>query len=203
MSRPAPGDRATAPCPFPSTALEWRGALPLAARCWWRPAARMWRITSCSPSRSRTKSSACAAGAMRWSRNCSACRSRCPPMRRTKGAALPVVPPAHSPRRKTPQGLLPSDMLDTPLVLVAHDLSPADMLQFKQSVFAGFVTDVGGKTSHTAIVARSMGIPSVVGARAASQLVRQDDWVIIDGDAGVVIVDPSPIILAEYGFRQR
>jgi phosphotransferase system enzyme I (PtsI) len=90
-----------------------------------------------------------------------------------------------------------------PLVLVAHDLSPADMLQFKQSVFAGFVTDVGGKTSHTAIVARSMDIPAVVGARGASQLVRQDDWVIIDGDAGVMIVDPSPIILAEYGFKQR
>jgi phosphotransferase system enzyme I (PtsI) len=65
------------------------------------------------------------------------------------------------------------------------------------------VTDVGGKTSHTAIVARSMDIPAVVGARSASQLVRQDDWVIIDGDAGVMIVDPSPIILAEYGFRQR
>jgi phosphotransferase system enzyme I (PtsI) len=94
-------------------------------------------------------------------------------------------------------------MTDAPLVLVAQDLSPADMLQFKSSVFAGFVTDVGGKTSHTAIVARSMDIPAVVGARAASQLVRQDDWVIIDGDAGVVIVDPSPIILAEYQFRQR
>jgi len=62
---------------------------------------------------------------------------------------------------------------------------------------------VGGRTSHTAIVARSMDIPAVVGARTASQLVRQDDWVIIDGDAGVVIVDPSPIILAEYGFKQR
>jgi phosphoenolpyruvate-protein phosphotransferase (PTS system enzyme I) len=86
---------------------------------------------------------------------------------------------------------------------VAHDLSPADMLQFKQSVFAGFVTDVGGKTSHTAIVARSMDIPASVGARTASQLIAQDDWVIIDGDTGIVIVDPSPIILAEYGFRQR
>jgi phosphotransferase system enzyme I (PtsI) len=107
------------------------------------------------------------------------------------------------PRRKTQQDLLLDDTVDVPLVLVAHDLSPADMLQFKQSVFAGFVTDVGGKTSHTAIVARSMDIPAVVGARAASQLVRQDDWVIIDGDAGVMIVDPSPIILAEYGFRQR
>jgi len=90
-----------------------------------------------------------------------------------------------------------------PLVLVAHDLSPADMLQFKQSLFAGFVTDVGGKTSHTAIVARSMDIPAVVGARTASQLVQQDDWVIIDGDAGLILVNPSPIVLAEYGFKQR
>ena len=124
-------------------------------------------------------------------------------LRYMKGVASPVAPPASSPRRKTQQDLLLDDTVDVPLVLVAHDLSPADMLQFKQSVFAGFVTDVGGKTSHTAIVARSMDIPAVVGARAASQLVRQDDWVIIDGDAGVMIVDPSPIILAEYGFKQR
>ena len=101
------------------------------------------------------------------------------------------------------QELQLGDTLDVPLVLVAHDLSPADMLQFKQSVFTGFVTDVGGKTSHTAIVARSLDIPAVVGARSASQLIRQDDWIIIDGDAGVVIVDPSSIILAEYGFKQR
>jgi phosphotransferase system enzyme I (PtsI) len=59
------------------------------------------------------------------------------------------------------------------------------------------------QTSHTAIVARSLDIPAVVGARGASHLVRQDDWVIIDGDAGVMIVDPSPIVLAEYGFKQR
>ena len=102
-----------------------------------------------------------------------------------------------------PQHELHLDDTDVPLVLVAHDLSPADMLQFKQSVFTGFVTDVGGKTSHTAIVARSLDIPAVVGARTASQLIQQDDWVIIDGDAGVVIVDPSPIILSEYSFKQR
>ena len=124
-------------------------------------------------------------------------------LRHMKGVASPVAPPASSPRRKTQQDLLLDDTVDVPLVLVAQDLSPADMLQFKQSVFAGFVTAVGGKTSHTAIVARSMDIPAVVGARSASQLVRQDDWIIIDGDAGVIIVDPSPIILAEYGFRQR
>ena len=124
-------------------------------------------------------------------------------LRHMKGAALPVVAEPRRPRSERQQDLLLDDTVDVPLVLIAHDLSPADMLQFKQSVFAGFVTDVGGKTSHTAIVARSMDIPAVVGARLASQLVRQDDWVIIDGDAGVVIVDPSAIILAEYGFKQR
>jgi len=107
------------------------------------------------------------------------------------------------PQAAQPQHELHLDDTDVPLVLVAHDLSPADMLQFKQSVFTGFVTDVGGKTSHTAIVARSLDIPAVVGARSASQLIQQDDWIIIDGDAGVVIVDPSPIILSEYSFKQR
>ena len=92
---------------------------------------------------------------------------------------------------------------EEPLVLVASDISPADMLHFKRSVFTGFVTDVGGRTSHTAIVARSMDIPAVVGAREASRLICQDDWVIIDGDAGAVIVNPPPIVLEEYRFRQR
>jgi phosphotransferase system enzyme I (PtsI) len=92
---------------------------------------------------------------------------------------------------------------EEPLVLVASDISPSDMLQFKRSVFKGFITDVGGRTSHTAIVARSMDIPAVVGAREASRLIRQDDWIVIDGDAGVVIVDPPPIVLEEYRFRQR
>jgi phosphotransferase system enzyme I (PtsI) len=125
-------------------------------------------------------------------------------LRAMKGGQSPVVQPVKRGGRQGPQqDLLLGDTVDVPLVLIAHDLSPADMLQFKQSVFAGFITDVGGKTSHTAIVARSMDIPAVVGARTCSQLVRQDDWVIIDGDAGVVIVDPSPIILAEYGFKQR
>lgn len=92
---------------------------------------------------------------------------------------------------------------EDPLVLVANDVAPADMLHFKKSVFTGFVTDVGGRTSHTAIVARSLDIPAVVGAREASRLIRQDDWVVIDGDAGVVVVNPSPIVLEEYRFRQR
>jgi len=119
-------------------------------------------------------------------------------LRVMRGVSSPVAAPTASQQTEL---LDPS--VDVPLVLVAHDLSPADMLQFKQSVFAGFVTDVGGKTSHTAIVARSMDIPAVVGARSASHLINQDDWVVIDGDAGVVIVDPSPVVLAEYGFKQR
>jgi phosphotransferase system enzyme I (PtsI) len=125
-------------------------------------------------------------------------------LRHLKGL-VHVMPQVVAKRSTAPrqQDLQLGDDMDVPLVLVAHDLSPADMLQFKQSVFTGFVTDVGGKTSHTAIVARSLDIPAVVGARTASQLVRQDDWIIIDGDAGVVIVNPSPIILAEYGFKQR
>jgi len=99
---------------------------------------------------------------------------------------------------------LPRDFAgEDPLVLVASDVAPADMLQFKNSIFTGFITDVGGKTSHTAIVARSLDIPAVVGAREASRIIRQDDWVVIDGDAGVAVVNPSPIVLEEYRFRQR
>ena len=127
-------------------------------------------------------------------------------LRHMKGAASPISPPmapASVVGTAGGQQLSLDGTVDTPLVLVAQDLSPADMLQFKSKVFAGFITAVGGKTSHTAIVARSMDIPAVVGARAASQLIRQDDWVIIDGNEGVVIVDPTPIILEEYSFRQR
>ena len=130
-------------------------------------------------------------------------------LRHLKGAVSPLAAAGQgaarpgSGRKQSQQDLLLDDTLDVPLVLVAHDISPADMLQFKESLFAGFATDVGGRTSHTAIVARSMDIPAVVGARSASQLIQQDDWVIIDGNAGVLIVDPSPIILAEYAFKQR
>ncbi|WP_058088097.1 phosphoenolpyruvate--protein phosphotransferase [Aquabacterium parvum] len=109
-------------------------------------------------------------------------------------AASGLQTPAHGPRDFGG---------DEPLILVANDIAPADMASFKRSVFCGFVTDVGGKTSHTAIVARSMDIPAVVGARQASGLIRQDDRIIVDGDAGLVIVDPSPIVLEEYRFRQR
>ncbi|MBN9359273.1 MAG: phosphoenolpyruvate--protein phosphotransferase [Herbaspirillum huttiense] len=89
------------------------------------------------------------------------------------------------------------------IIVVAHDISPADMLQFRESAFAGFVTDLGGPNSHTAIVARSLAIPAAVGMHNASVLVKHDDVLIIDGDAGVVIVDPSPLVLAQYRARQE
>jgi phosphotransferase system enzyme I (PtsI) len=72
------------------------------------------------------------------------------------------------------------------------------MLQFRDRAFVGFVTDLGGQNSHTAIVARSLDIPAVVGMSTASTLISEDDWVIIDGDAGIVIVDPAPIVLEQY-----
>ncbi len=103
----------------------------------------------------------------------------------------------------SPSPTWPEPAGNDPLVLVANDVAPADMMQFKRSVFTGFVTDVGGRTSHTAIVARSLDIPAVVGAREASRMIRQDDLLVIDGDAGVVIVNPSPIVLEEYRFRQQ
>ena len=120
-------------------------------------------------------------------------------LRHMRGQAVPATPLPHTASTTAAPA---ADARDT-LILVAQDLSPADMLQFKRSVFAGFVTSVGGKTSHTAIVARSMDIPAVVGARLAHQLIRQDDWLIVDGDAGIVLVDPSPAMLEEYRFRQR
>jgi len=91
-------------------------------------------------------------------------------LRYMKGVASPVAAPPSRKGAARQQDLLLDGTVDVPLVLVAHDLSPADMLQFKQSVFAGFVTDVGGKTSHTAIVARSLDIPAdwLVAALAAS-----------------------------------
>ncbi|MBC7416042.1 MAG: phosphoenolpyruvate--protein phosphotransferase, partial [Herminiimonas sp.] len=94
------------------------------------------------------------------------------------------------------------DSANAHLIVVAHDISPADMLQFRDRAFSGFVTDLGGQNSHTAIVARSLDIPAAVGMFNASALIAQDDWVIIDGDAGVVIVDPSALVLDQYRERQ-
>ena len=88
------------------------------------------------------------------------------------------------------------------LIVVAHDLSPADMILFKRHRFGGFITDVGGVTSHTAIVARSLGIPAIVGLHHAFQTIAERELVIVDGARGVVIVNPDPVVLAEFRARQ-
>ena len=88
-------------------------------------------------------------------------------------------------------------------ILVAHDLSPADVIQFKSQQFASFITDLGGTTSHTAIVARSLNIPSIVALHHARQLIRENDLLIVDGSQGVVIVDPDPQALREYDLRRH
>ena len=92
------------------------------------------------------------------------------------------------------------DGLDT--IVVAHDLSPADTIHFKDSQVSGFVTDVGGATSHTAIVAHSLGIPAVVGLRHIRHIARDDDIIIIDGARGVAIIDPDERVLEEYRLRR-
>ncbi|HEX6266853.1 MAG TPA: phosphoenolpyruvate--protein phosphotransferase [Burkholderiales bacterium] len=88
------------------------------------------------------------------------------------------------------------------MIVVAHDLSPADMLLFKRHQFGGFVTDVGGVTSHTAIVARSLAIPAIVGLHHAFQTIAERELLIVDGVHGVLIVNPDPVVLAEYRLRQ-
>ncbi|MGV8898694.1 MAG: phosphoenolpyruvate--protein phosphotransferase [Burkholderiaceae bacterium] len=94
------------------------------------------------------------------------------------------------------------DEAQASLIVVAHDISPADMLQFRNQAFSGIVTDVGGQNSHTALVARSLDIPAAVGLSNASQLIRQDDWLIIDGTTGVVMVNPSQLMLDQYRDMQ-
>ena len=88
-------------------------------------------------------------------------------------------------------------------ILVARDLSPADVILFKDHQVAAFVTDLGGQTSHTAILARSLGIPAIVALHTARELVREDELIIIDGTQGVVIVEPDETVLAEYRLKQN
>lgn len=102
--------------------------------------------------------------------------------------------PARLPTRRRP---------DEQMIVVAHDLSPADTIHFKQNQIGGFITDLGGATSHTAIVARSLAIPAVVGLHHARQLIRDDDLLILDGSKGVLIVDPDDRVLEEYRLRKR
>jgi phosphotransferase system enzyme I (PtsI) len=88
-------------------------------------------------------------------------------------------------------------------ILVAHDLSPADVIQFKNHDFAAFLTDLGGVTSHTAIVARSLNVPAVVATHNARTLIRENEMLIVDGGRNVVIVNPDRSVLTEYRLKQE
>ncbi len=101
-----------------------------------------------------------------------------------------------------PGHMPPSQDREQNSILVAHDLSPAEVIQFKQHHFGAFITNVGGPMSHTAIVARSLNVPSIVALHQARQLVREGDTLIVDGTQGVVIVNPDKQILTEYRLRQ-
>jgi len=89
------------------------------------------------------------------------------------------------------------------VIIVAHDLSPADTAHMVKDKVTAFVTDMGGKTSHTAIMARSLDITAVVGSETATHSVNTGDTLIVDGITGVVVVNPSPEIMQEYQDRQR
>ncbi len=99
-------------------------------------------------------------------------------------------------------GTLPAAVAEEQTILVAHDLSPADVIQFKNHHYGAFLTDVGGATSHTAIVARSLNVPAVVATHNARQLIRDSEMLIVDGHAGVVVVNPDRAVLAEYRLKQ-
>ncbi len=90
-----------------------------------------------------------------------------------------------------------------PVVIVAHDLSPADTAQILKSPVLGFATDVGSRTSHTAITARSLGIPAVVGVEGATEEYRSAETVIVDGEEGVVVFDPTEEAVGEYQERRK
>ncbi|MFN7834704.1 MAG: phosphoenolpyruvate--protein phosphotransferase [Burkholderiaceae bacterium] len=87
-------------------------------------------------------------------------------------------------------------------LIVAHDISPADMMQLKGRPVAAFVTDVGGTTSHTAIVARSLNIPAVVGVPQGSQMICGGEMLVVDGKAGVIYVEPDDLVIDEYRRKQ-
>ena len=90
-----------------------------------------------------------------------------------------------------------------PVIIVAHDLSPADTAQILKSPILGFATDVGSRTSHTAITARSLGIPAVVGVEGATEEYRLAETVIVDGEEGVVVFDPTEEAVREYQGRRK
>ena len=100
-------------------------------------------------------------------------------------------------------GLAPHDDAGDERILVARDISPADAILFKQQQVAAFITDLGGSTSHTAILARSLNIPSIVALHHAWTLVRENELLIVDGTQGIVLVNPDEMIVNEYRLKKN
>lgn len=124
-------------------------------------------------------------------------------LRERKQDMLQVVERVHNNLIGTGNELnLDANLLDD-TILIAHDLSPADTVNFKEERIIAFVTDAGGPTSHTAILGRSLDMPSVIGLRNARQLISEHEWVIADGINGILIINPDDSIIAEYRRRQR
>ncbi len=92
--------------------------------------------------------------------------------------------------------------IDRHVILVARDLSPAQTSQIKPEIIRGFITDMGGKTSHTGIIARSLNIPAVMGLKTATGQINTDDMIIVDGTSGIVIVHPDDATLMEYALKK-
>ena len=88
-------------------------------------------------------------------------------------------------------------------IVVAYDLSPADTAQLHKAAVSGLLTDAGGKTSHTAIIARAHEIPAVVGLENITELVETDDLLLLDGGSGIVIINPTAATVAEFRDEQR
>jgi phosphotransferase system enzyme I (PtsI) len=92
--------------------------------------------------------------------------------------------------------------IDKRVILVANDLSPAETSQINLARIMGFITNCGGKTSHTGIMAQALEIPAVVGLETATMAIKNDDLIIVDGNTGTVIIDPSEQTLFEYEERK-
>jgi phosphoenolpyruvate-protein phosphotransferase (PTS system enzyme I) len=129
-------------------------------------------------------------------------RERSTDVRQVVERVLAALAEGRPTRMTVPRKLAPGERI----VLVARDLAPTDMLHLKERAdldLAGFVTELGGPTSHTAILARSLGLPAIVGADKARKVIEEDDLVVIDADAGVVVVNPSEQEVAEFHRRVR
>lgn len=95
------------------------------------------------------------------------------------------------------------DNLQEDLIVVAHDLSPSDAVSMYNKKIIAFVTDIGGRTSHTAIIAKSLGVPAVVGLKDATLRVSNQDFIIVDGRQGIIIINPDPATLSLYQKEQN